>query len=115
TGLRWICKHGGAIYEARKRLRWPGTSAVVVSVLHVRKGPTPSQPKLDGRPVERISAFLFHTRGDEDPPPLCANDGKSFQGSILLGMGFTFDDENEEATPLAEMQRLIEKDPKNAE
>ena len=24
TGLRWICTHGGEIYHARRRLRWPG-------------------------------------------------------------------------------------------
>ncbi|MEN9938993.1 MAG: hypothetical protein RLZZ387_5572, partial [Chloroflexota bacterium] len=38
TGLRWICKHGGEIYQARKRLKWPGLAAVIVSVVHVKKG-----------------------------------------------------------------------------
>ncbi len=38
TGLRWICNHGGTIYAARKRLKWPGEAAVVVSVIHVHKG-----------------------------------------------------------------------------
>ena len=41
TGLRWICNHGGTIYAARKRLKWPGEAAVVVSVVHVHKGPIP--------------------------------------------------------------------------
>ena len=70
---------------------------------------------LDGRPVEKISAFLFPKGGNENPQVLLANSGKSFQGSIVLGMGFTFDDTNSEATPIAEMHRLIEKDPRNAE
>jgi hypothetical protein len=70
---------------------------------------------LDGKPVPKITAFLFHAGGNEDPKPLMANAGKSFQGSIVLGMGFTFDDTNPDATPLTEMQRLIEKDPRNAE
>jgi hypothetical protein len=70
---------------------------------------------LDGRPVEKITAFLFSKGGNDDPKPLLANSGKSFQGSIVLGMGFTFDDSNPEATPIAEMHRLIEKDPRNAE
>ena len=39
-----------------------------------------------------ISAFLFHDGGHDDPERLAANSGKSFQGSIILGMGFTFDD-----------------------
>src|SRR5207244_5398433 len=38
TGLRWICTHGGTIYQARKRLKWPGHAAVVVSVVHLAKG-----------------------------------------------------------------------------
>ena len=70
---------------------------------------------LDGKPVPKITAFLFHAGGNEDPKTLMANAGKSFQGSIVLGMGFTFDDTNPDATPLTEMQRLIEKDARNAE
>jgi hypothetical protein len=35
---------------------------------------------------------LFHAGGDDDPARLEANADKSFQGYILLGMGFTFDD-----------------------
>jgi hypothetical protein len=38
TGLRWICTHGGTIYAARKRYRWPGQAAVVVSVIHIARG-----------------------------------------------------------------------------
>ena len=37
SGLRWICEHGGEIYRATKRVRWPGDAAVVVSVLHVAR------------------------------------------------------------------------------
>ncbi len=115
TGLRWICTHGGAIYSARKRFKWPGEAAVVVSVVHVRKGPFPGPRLLDEKPLEQITAFLFHTGGDEDPKPLRANAGKSYEGCIVLGMGFTFDDTNPEATPIAEMERLIARDPRNAE
>ena len=68
---------------------------------------------LDRRPVEKITAFLFAKGGNNDPKALLANKCKSFQGSILLGMGFTFDDTNPEATPIAEMHRLIEQDPRN--
>ena len=42
TGLRWICNNGGEIYGARRRVKWPGLAAVVVSVLHVHKGASPS-------------------------------------------------------------------------
>ena len=70
---------------------------------------------LDGKPVEGITAFLFDKGGHDDPYKLSANTGKSFNGSYVLGMGLTFDDSNPEATPIAEMHRLIEKDPRNAE
>ena len=189
TGLRWICEHGGEIYRARRRVKWPGLAAVVVSVLHVAKGRFPGvnakrldgeaapahgaetssagffsgakrydgeatpahgaetssaglfpgakrldgeaapahgagtssaglfpgAKHLDGEAVETITAFLFHRGGHGDPARLAANAGKSFQGSIVLGMGFTFDDTDKKgvASPLAEMRRLIEDNPRN--
>ncbi len=70
---------------------------------------------LDGRPVEKITAFLFPKGGNDDPKVLLANANKSFIGSFVLGMGFTFDDTNTDATSIEEMHRLIEKDPRNAE
>jgi hypothetical protein len=117
TGLRWICKHGGEIFAARRRVKWPGTAAVVVSVVHVSKGPIVGAPMLDGRQVGAISAFLFHRGSHEDPLRLIANSGKCFIGSLVLGVGFTFDDTDRKgvASPLAEMRRLIEKDSRNAD
>ena len=117
SGLRWICKHGAEIFSVRRRVKWPGLAAVVVSVLHVGKGPVTDRKQIDGRDVERITAFLFHRGGHDDPARLVANAGKSFVGSYVLGMGFTFDDTDKKgvASPLSEMHRLIEKDPHNQE
>ena len=117
SGLRWICQHGGEIFSVRRRVKWPGLAAVVVSVLHIGKGAVTDQKQIDSRDVERITAFLFHRGGHDDPVRLKANAGKSFQGSIVLGMGFTFDDTDTKgvASPLSEMHRLIEKDPRNQE
>jgi hypothetical protein len=70
---------------------------------------------LDGKPVEKITAFLFSKGGNENPHVLLANANKSFIGSYVLGMGFTFDDTNPDATSIAEMHRLIEVNSKNAE
>ena len=70
---------------------------------------------LDGRPAEKITAFLFAKGGHDDPHVLVANKNKSFIGSYVLGMGFTFDDSNPDATSIEEMHRLIEKDSRNAE
>ena len=117
TGLRWICKNDGTIYRARRRISWPGEAAVSVSVVHYIRGDWQGQRYLDGIAVDTITAFLFHDGNHDDPERLNANDGKSFQGSIVLGMGFTFDDtdSNGVATPLSVMENLIEKDPHNQE
>lgn len=118
TGLGWICTHGGEIYEARRRVKWPGTqAAVIVAVVHVAKGEWTGFRRLDGRSVETITAFLFHAGGNDDPARLTANAGKSFVGSIVLGLGFTFDDTDRKgiATPIAEMHRLIAENFENAE
>ena len=115
TGLRWICHHGGEIYRVQRRLKWPGDAAVVVSVVHIAKGRYSGPRALDGRESERITAFLFHDGGHDDPERLVANEGKSFVGSYVLGMGFTFDDTDKKgvATPLAGMERLIQENPGN--
>lgn len=92
TGLRWICLHGGTIYAARKRCKWPGVAAVVVSVVHIIKTTYSGAKTLDLQPADQITAYLFNKGCSNDPKPLAENAGKSFQGSIPLGMGFTFED-----------------------
>jgi hypothetical protein len=120
TGLRYICTHGGSIYCARRRYKWPGQAAVVVSIVHIfKRGPNmpPPPSELDGRTVKQITAFLFHAGGHDDPHRLLANAGISFVGSYVLGMGFTFDDTDPKgiASSIAQMHRLIAKDPRNAQ
>ena len=115
TGLRYVCEHGGEIYRAKRRVKWPGLAAVVVSIVHLCRGPWRGRRRLDDKPVERITAFLFHRGEHRDPARLGANARKSFEGSKLQGMGFTFDDRDAKgiASPLAEMERLVEADPRN--
>ena len=110
TGLRWICENGGEIYHVRRRVKWPGLAAVVVSVLHLSKGRFTDAKFLDDKETDRITAFLFHGGSHDDPARLATNTGKSFIGSYVLGMGFTFDDTDKKdiATPLAKMEQLIE-------
>jgi len=117
TGLRWICKHGGEIYAARRRVKWPGRAAVVVSVVHAVKGSFEGTRRLDGSDVEMITAFLARRGGDDDPVRLAENAGKSFVGVYVLGMGFTFDDSDTQgvATPIDTMDRLIRENARNAE
>ena len=114
TGLKWICDSGGTIYEARRRIRWPGVAAVVVSVVHVKKSGDSQLRRLDGKPVPLITAFLFHRGGNEDPFPLSSNTDKCFVGYGIYGPGFTFDDSHSDASPIAEMERLLAQDSSNA-
>ena len=115
TGLRWLREHRCTLYEARRRYRWPGAAAVVVSVVHGVRGAYGGPYRIDGKESSLITAFLFHAGSDADPAPLPENAGKSFIGSYVLGMGFTFDDDNPDATPIAEMHRLIAENPRNQE
>lgn len=117
TGLRWICEHGGCIYFAKRQLKWPGSAAVSISIVNIAKDRLIEPRVLDGRAVPQITAFLFHRGGHSDPHTLNSNLDQSFQGSIVLGMGFTFDDTetNGVASPIAEKDRLIELSPRNAE
>ena len=115
TGLRWICTHGGEIYDVRRRVKWPGQSAAVtVSVVHIINGARRAQRWLDGREVQKITAFLFDRGGHENPVVLDANAGKSFAGFYTLGKGFTFDDTVPDANPTALMYELLS-DPTNRE
>ena len=51
---------GGTIYHVVRRQPWPGKAAVVVSIVHVRKGNWDCKCRLDDRLFDRITAFLFH-------------------------------------------------------
>ena len=114
-GLAQIRKKGGWLYEVTRRHRWPGLAAVVVSIIHLRKGERSPNPSLNKKSVPEINSYLFHTSSDEEPTPLIANKGLCFEGSKPYGQGFLFDDSDTKATPIAEMQRLIEHNPQNAE
>jgi hypothetical protein len=74
----------------------------------------PDMAVLDGKPVRRISAYLLEGDLDRSPNVLRQNQNQAFQGSILLGMGFTFDDVNAgkgTATSLADMYALLAQEP----
>jgi class 3 adenylate cyclase len=113
-GLRYICKNGGVIYDTERRIKWPGVAAVTVSSIHIYRGKWSGECHLDGEPVGQITAFLFKHGGHDDPLELSANAGKSFEGFKIAGQGFVFDDHDEEASPLSEMERLLT-NPRNRE
>ena len=118
SSLAWIRTRGnGVIYSASRRTRWPGEAAVVVSVVWISKGIQHQGCDLDGKPVTTITAFLFHTGPDANPAVLTANSNRSFQGSILLGQGFVFDDKDSsgKANSLMRRDELLAINSKNGE
>lgn len=115
TGLRWLCNNGGTIYSATRRIVWPGAAAVIVSVVHIFRERLNTSAVLDGQVVQRITAFLFTLGTHEDPVQLAANRGISFNGCNLASQGFLFDDGDPQASPLAEMVKLLEAEPDSSE
>lgn len=87
VGLQRLRASGATIYRAYPNEPWPGAAAVVTSRIHLTAGNWGGEVSISGTSVPTISAFLT---GQEEwvPKPLTANAGKSFQGSIVLGMGF---------------------------
>ncbi|WOD37217.1 Eco57I restriction-modification methylase domain-containing protein [Nodosilinea sp. E11] len=115
TGLRFICNNRGTVYDAQKRVKWPGLASVIVSVIHFYKGIYKGRKNINGRDTSCISAYLFHSGGNDDPKALLENGNKAFVGSYVLGLGFVFDDSNPKALPISEKIRLIEKNSKNSQ
>jgi hypothetical protein len=117
SGLKWIVQNEGSIYYARKRQRWYGAAAVVVSVVALKRGRAEQCVHLDGRLTDQITSFLLATGGDDDASALLSNADSSFIGSYVLGIGFTFDDGDTtgEASSIEEMNSLIANNSKNRE
>lgn len=112
AGLGPICTHGGGtIYAATTRLRWPGASAVHVSIVHIAKEDVPTFFKLDGRSVDRITAYLFHAGSSDEPRRLAENFSLSFQGCNISGQGFLFADDTNGASPTALMKTVLSSNP----
>ena len=105
-GLSWICRNGGQIFTARKRVVWPGSAAVIVSIVHVAKQMTVRHIELDERSVSEISPFLLVGKVTDNPARLKGLNEMFSAGSLVYGKGFLFDDKSQDSTPVAEAHRL---------
>lgn len=106
VGLERMVKAAGTIYSAYPDMPWPGVAGVAISPVFMYKGEWHGSMRLDGCEVAVVSAFLS-AQNEWTPKVLVANANQSFQGSIVLGLGFTMSEE--------EAISLIEKDAKNAD
>ncbi|MFH1465088.1 MAG: type IIL restriction-modification enzyme MmeI [Pseudomonadota bacterium] len=103
TGLRWLVDQGGvSLFRALTDMAWPVKgAAVVVDIVQGRLGAWEGACELDGVEVAAINSSL--KSGEELPEPvvLAVNADRCFQGSNVLGKGFTLTPE-EAAALLAE-------------
>ncbi|MCK8786585.1 hypothetical protein M0638_19605 [Roseomonas sp. NAR14] len=106
VGLEAMVGKGAVIHAAYPNEPWPGKAAVVTSRVHVHKGKWQGARSLLGRSASFISAFLSDHE-EWSPKRLKANEGITYQGSIVLGMGFVLSPD--------EARRMLDADPKNAE
>lgn len=108
-GLDVIVQRGGVINFGIRSTRWPGTAAVSVTSLALRKGRYDGERWLDGKRVEFISTYLEPDAPDFPPAALVGNANKSFQGCIILGNGFILDEDESEdlITQNAENREVI--------
>lgn len=89
VGLGRLTENGATIPRAIQSRKWPGTANLEVAHVWCRKGDWKSEFILEDQPVKGITSFLVKPGTViGEPHRLAANAGKSFQGSIVLGMGF---------------------------
>jgi hypothetical protein len=108
VGLEQLCTQGCILQRAVKSAPWPGDAALEVSHVWLRRGPWRGDFVLDQESVTGITAFLDSSSASTGTPfRLAANAGKSFQGTVILGLGFVIS--------LEEAEALIAKDNRNHE
>ncbi len=107
VGLDQITANNGVIYRALPSTPWPGEASLEVAHVWLRNGADwNGEHVLSEQNVSGITSFLVPaSRVSGKPFQLAANANKSFQGSIVLGMGFVLMPE--------EAQELITKDAHN--
>lgn len=106
SGLAVLVRRGDSIECTSRFVKWPGMANVEVNLLCLQKGGSPTKKVLAGVNVDFISSRL-DSEPETEPQRLRQNEDKTFQGSILQGIGFVLDSR--------EAETLIRQKPKNAD
>lgn len=106
VGLERMVKSGSCIIAAHPNLPWPGEASVIISPVAVFKGVWNGFCYLSREKVDVISPFLS-AHEEWSPQILCANADQSFQGSVVVGLGFVLSE--------SDARQLIAKDKRNSE
>ncbi|MGE4029912.1 MAG: restriction endonuclease [Thermoleophilia bacterium] len=108
VGLAQLLDDGSVVVRAEPSRPWPGVANLEIAQVWLRQGQWEGARDLAGARVEAITSHLSRPRRvSGDPLRLAANAGRSFQGAIVLGLGFVLSPE--------EASALIERDARNRE
>ena len=108
VGLQQVIDQGWVIHRAVSSMKWPGDPTVEIAKLWIKHGEWSGRRTLDGRSAVAIDEMLYPaSRSTWRKQPLVENSKRSFQGSIILGLGFT--------VPPEMARGLIARDIRNAE
>jgi hypothetical protein len=90
-GLEQVITAGGTINMAVRGIKWPGVANLVVSLVSINRGEWSGTRILDGKSVEKISAFFENEEdlGEANNLTDCAN--QMYSGAYFLGDGFLMD------------------------
>jgi hypothetical protein len=106
VGLDALLASGCTLPRAVPSMKWPGEANLEVATVWLRKGTWSGAVFLEDRPVNGLTSQLTPPgRALGKPQRLKANEGQSFIGSYVLGLGFTM--------PPDQAAALIRKDPRN--
>jgi hypothetical protein len=98
VGLDQLTAHGFSIPRAVPSTPWPGEASLEVAQVWLYRGAWPGDFVLNEQPVAGITPFLtVPGQVAGNPYRLAANADQSFQGSIVLGMGFVLTPEEAHA------------------
>lgn len=102
VGLDQLVGQGFSIPRAIPSRKWPGSANLEVAHVWLHRPPEGCEWEagwlLNDQPVPGITPYLTETGAVVGQPRrLKANEGKSFQGSNVLGMGFVLDPDEAEA------------------
>jgi hypothetical protein len=108
VGLEHLDSLRRAVFRAETSKPWPGAATVTYSALWLTTNSWRGQFMLNGNVEPGITPYLTPLGAVAGKPHrLKSNEGKSFIGHYVLGMGFL--------VPPSQAEALISKDPKNKE
>jgi hypothetical protein len=110
VSLKTLIEADAEIYCAIPDMPWPGTAAVVISIVHIAVGSVRNHirfRRIDTEIVPVINSRLRAKPERAEPKQLTANSGLAFMGGKIVGIGL--------AVAAAEAAELIARDSANAE